>query len=48
MLREGVCWIGPTLTRSITVSATAAINAVESDKKPAANAKEIKRQRSRR
>jgi hypothetical protein len=48
MLREGVCWIGGTLTRSITVSPPAAINETESDKKPAGNAKETKRQRSRR
>jgi hypothetical protein len=48
MLREGVCWIGPALTKNITVIAPAGINAAESDKKPVGNAKEIKRQRSRR
>jgi hypothetical protein len=48
MLREGICWIGPALIKSITVSEPAAISAIESDKKPAANTKEIKRQRSRR
>jgi hypothetical protein len=39
---------GTTVNKSITVSEPAAINAIESDKKPAGNAKEIKRQRSRR